>query len=375
MLQPDRKAHIARRHPRSALLGLAQLLMGGRRGMDRQRARIADIRNMVEEFQRVDKGTTRLDTAGQLEPDQRAEAALKKGVSAPTRLTALLAGENRLHNLRVLRQIPGHFHRVFIVLTDAQRQRLQPLEEEEGVLRRDRGTDIAQQLDPRPQHIGDGAQRFRGLGPDGAVIGIIGPGQQRKAVGMGLPVEIAAIDNGAADRGPMRLLSVAFIEVMRAIPMVAILYFAMLILPMALPAGVILDKLTRATIMIALFWTAYLAEVVRGGLQTIGAGQSEAAQSLGLGYWQAVRLVVLPQALRRVIPGLVNLGIGFLLATSLLAVIGAFDLLNTAKASTTDQQWLGFYDEAYIFAAAIYFLLCFAGSRYSLWLEERLRRG
>ena len=192
---------------------------------------------------------------------------------------------------------------------------------------------------------------------------------------MGLPVEIAAIDNGAADRGPMRLLSVAFIEVMRAIPMVAILYFAMLILPMALPAGVILDKLTRATIMIALFWTAYLAEVMRGGLQTIGAGQSEAAQSLGLGYWQAVRLVVLPQALRRVIPGLVNLGIGFLLATSLLAVIGAFDLLNTAKASTTDQQWLGFYDEAYIFAAAIYFLLCFAGSRYSLWLEERLRRG
>jgi general L-amino acid transport system permease protein len=242
-------------------------------------------------------------------------------------------------------------------------------------LRRDRGTDITQQFDPRPQNIGDGAQRFRGLDPDGAVIGIIGPGQQRKAVGMGLPVEIAAIDNGAADRGPMRLLSVAFIEVMRAIPMVAILYFAMLILPMALPAGVILDKLTRATIMIALFWTAYLAEVVRGGLQTIGAGQSEAAQSLGLGYWQAVRLVVLPQALRRVIPGLVNLGIGFLLATSLLAVIGAFDLLNTAKASTTDQQWLGFYDEAYIFAAAIYFLLCFAGSRYSLWLEERLRRG
>ena len=138
---------------------------------------------------------------------------------------------------------------------------------------------------------------------------------------------------------------------------------------------VTLDKLTRAVIMVALFWTAYLAEVVRGGLQTIGAGQAEAAQSLGLGYWQAVRLIILPQALRQVIPGLVNLAIGFLLATSLLAVIGAFDLLNTARTATTDRDWLGFYDEAYIFAAAIYFLLCFAGSRYSLWLERRLRRG
>lgn len=172
----------------------------------------------------------------------------------------------------------------------------------------------------------------------------------------------------------LRLLAVAYIEVMRAIPMVAILYFAMLILPMALPSGVILDKLIRATIMVALFWTAYLAEVVRGGLQTIGPGQAEAAQALGLGYWRVMQLVVLPQALRRVIPGLVNLAIGFLLATSLLAVIGAFDLLNTAKAATTDRDWLGFYDEAYLFAAGVYFLLCQGGAGYSRWLETRLRR-
>lgn len=174
--------------------------------------------------------------------------------------------------------------------------------------------------------------------------------------------------------GGLRMLSVAYIEVMRATPMVAILYFAMLILPMALPDGVILDKIARATIMIALFWTAYLAEVVRGGLQTIPPGQAEAASALGLGYWRTVQLIVLPQALNKVIPGLVNLAIGFLLATSLLAVIGVFDLLNTAKASTTDPAWMGFYDEAYIFAALIYFVLCFAGSRYSLWLERRLRR-
>lgn len=174
--------------------------------------------------------------------------------------------------------------------------------------------------------------------------------------------------------GGLRVLSVAWIEVMRATPMVAILYFAMLILPMALPDGVILDKIARAGVLIALFWTAYLAEVVRGGLQTIPAGQAEAASALGLGYWRTVQLVVLPQALNKVIPGLVNLAIGFLLATSLLAVIGVFDLLNAAKASTTDPQWMGFYDEAYIFAALIYFVLCFAGSRYSLWLERRLRR-
>lgn len=174
--------------------------------------------------------------------------------------------------------------------------------------------------------------------------------------------------------GGLRVLSVAYIEVMRATPMVAILYFAMLILPMALPEGVILDKIARATIMTALFFTAYLAEVVRGGLQTIPPGQAEAASALGLGYWRTVQLIVLPQALNKVIPGLVNLAIGFLLATSLLAVIGVFDLLNAAKASTTDPNWMGFYDEAYIFAALIYFVLCFAGSRYSLWLERRLRR-
>ena len=174
--------------------------------------------------------------------------------------------------------------------------------------------------------------------------------------------------------GGLRSLSVAYIEVMRATPMVAILYFAMLILPMALPNGIILDKIARATIMTALFFTAYLAEVVRGGLQTIPSGQAEAAAALGLGYWRTVHLIVLPQALNKVIPGLVNLAIGFLLATSLLAVIGVFDLLNAAKASTTDPAWMGFYDEAYIFAGLIYFVLCFGGSRYSLWLERRLRR-
>jgi general L-amino acid transport system permease protein len=172
--------------------------------------------------------------------------------------------------------------------------------------------------------------------------------------------------------GGLRTLAVAYIELMRGTPMVAILYVAMLIVPMALPEGITLDKTFRAMIMIALFWAAYLAEVVRGGLQTIPPGQYEAATALGLGYWRSMQLVILPQALRVVIPGIVNLAIGFLLATSLLAVIGIFDLLNAARASATDPQWLGFYDEAYLLVAAIYFAFCLVGSRYSRRLDRRL---
>jgi general L-amino acid transport system permease protein len=170
----------------------------------------------------------------------------------------------------------------------------------------------------------------------------------------------------------LRMLAVGYIEVMRAIPMVAILYFAMLILPMALPASLSTDKLPRAMIMIFLFWTAYVAEVMRGGLQAVPIGQEEAAASLGLTYWRSMQLIVLPQALRMVIPGLVNQAIGFLLATSLLAAIGIVDILNAAKAAATDPNWLGFYNEAYLAVAVIYFVIGFGGSRYSLWLERRL---
>jgi len=172
--------------------------------------------------------------------------------------------------------------------------------------------------------------------------------------------------------GGVRILAVLFIELMRGIPMVAILYVAMLLLPMAIPGGQLFDKLARAMLVIALFWSAYLAEVVRAGLQAIPRGQTEAARSLGFGYWRAMMLVVLPQALRLVIPGVVNLAIGFLLATSLLTVIGIFDLLNAARNSATDPRWLGFYDEAYVAVASVYFLFCSIGSRYSLWLEKRL---
>lgn len=175
--------------------------------------------------------------------------------------------------------------------------------------------------------------------------------------------------------GGLRTLAILYIEIMRGTPMVAILYVAMLILPMALPDGQLFDKMIRAMIMITLFWAAYIAEVVRAGLQAIPDGQQEAATALGIGYWRTMQLVILPQALRLVIPGMVNLAIGFLLATSLLAVIGIFDLLNAARASATDPSWLGFYNEAYLVIALVYFIICYGGSRYSLWLERRLKSG
>lgn len=175
--------------------------------------------------------------------------------------------------------------------------------------------------------------------------------------------------------GGLRTLVIVFIELMRGTPMVAILYVAMLIVPMALPGAESMDKTLRAMLMITLFWSAYVAEVLRGGLQTISPGQEEAAAALGLSYWRTMQLVVLPQAMRQVIPGMVNLAIGFLLATSLLAVIGIFDLLNAARASATDPKWLGFYDEAYLLAATVYFVFCYGGSRYSRWLERYLRAG
>ena len=190
--------------------------------------------------------------------------------------------------------------------------------------------------------------------------------------GLSVPLAVLLALARRSKMGGLRTLSVLFIELMRGTPMVAILYVAMLILPMAIPGGQFLDKTLRAIVMISLFWSAYVAEVVRAGLQAIPHGQEEAAKALGLGYWRTMQLIVLPQALRKVIPGLVNLAIGFLLATSLLAVIGILDLLNAARASTTDPKWLGFYDEAYLVVAVIYFVFCFGGSRYSRWLARRL---
>ncbi|MEZ2410393.1 amino acid ABC transporter permease [Bosea sp. RCC_152_1] len=172
--------------------------------------------------------------------------------------------------------------------------------------------------------------------------------------------------------GGIRLLSIVFIELLRGVPFIAVLYAATLLFPLMLPAGSDVDKFLRAQIALVLFVAAYLAEIIRGGLQAIPVGQYEAAKALGLSYWRSMRLVVLPQAFRLVIPPLVNLAIGVFQDTTLVIIIGMFDFLNTSRVSATDPHWLGFYTEAYVFAALIYFLVCFGASRYSLWLEGRV---
>ncbi len=174
--------------------------------------------------------------------------------------------------------------------------------------------------------------------------------------------------------GGIRSLAVLFIEVTRGVPLIAVLYVATLLVPLMLPSGLAIDKLLRAQIAIILFVSAYLAEIIRAGLQAIPDGQYEAARALGLTYWGTMRLVILPQALRTVIPSIVNLAIGLFQDTTLIVVIGLFDVLNTARNAAKDPAWLGFYTEAFGFAALIYLTVCVLASRYSLWLEARLRR-
>ncbi|GBD43229.1 Inner membrane amino-acid ABC transporter permease protein YhdY [bacterium HR40] len=173
----------------------------------------------------------------------------------------------------------------------------------------------------------------------------------------------------------IRALSVVFIEVVRGVPLVTVLFMASVMLPLFLPVGVTIDKLLRALVGVALFSAAYMAEVVRGGLQAVPKGQYEAAMALGLGYWQTMGLVVLPQALRLVIPGIVNTFIGLFKDTSLVTIIGLYDLLGIAKLIVTDPQWLGLAAESYLFAGFGFWLFCFGMSRYSQRVERRLDSG
>ena len=167
----------------------------------------------------------------------------------------------------------------------------------------------------------------------------------------------------------IRALSVAYIELIRGVPLISLLFMASVMLPLFLPQGLSIDKLLRAQIALVLFAAAYLAEVVRGGLQAIPRGQYEAADALGLSYLNSTWYIVLPQALRIAVPALVNTFIGFFKDTSLVLVIGLFDLLSTIKLGLTEPAWSGFGVEAYLFAALVYFAFCYAFSRYSRRFE------
>ena len=168
----------------------------------------------------------------------------------------------------------------------------------------------------------------------------------------------------------VRWFSSGYIELIRGVPLISVLFMASVMLPLFLPAGVSIDKLLRAQLAMILFAAAYLAEVVRGGLQAIPRQQEEAALALGHGYWQRIWYITLPQALRIAIPPLVNTFIGFFKDTSLVVIIGLFDFLTAIKISLSEPRWTGFGVEAYLFAALGYFLFCYPMSRYSQTLEH-----
>lgn len=173
----------------------------------------------------------------------------------------------------------------------------------------------------------------------------------------------------------IKAVSTFVIEVMRGVPLITVLFMASLMLPLFLPSGMTVDKQLRALIGITLFLAAYQAEDIRGGLQAISKGQYEAADALGLGYWQKMRLIILPQALTIVIPPLVSNLIGTFKNTSLVSIISLFDLLETSKNALIDPNWRGLTAEAYLFVGSIYFVGCYTMSRYSRWLEIYVNRG
>jgi general L-amino acid transport system permease protein len=173
----------------------------------------------------------------------------------------------------------------------------------------------------------------------------------------------------------IRSMSTVYIEFWRGVPLITVLFMASVMLPLFLSGGTEIDKLLRALIGVVLFNAAYMAEAVRGGLQSIPKGQYEAAQALGLNYWKMTRLVVLPQALKISIPSIVNTFIALLKDTSLVLIIGMFDVLGIAQSANSDPAWLGFSTESYLFAAFVFWIMCFGMSRYSHHLENKLHTG
>jgi general L-amino acid transport system permease protein len=198
-----------------------------------------------------------------------------------------------------------------------------------------------------------------------AVVGIAG------ALPLGILLALGRRSNMPA----VKVVCVTFIEFWRGVPLITVLFMSSVMLPLFLPEGMNFDKLLRALIGVILFQSAYVAEVVRGGMQAIPKGQYEAAAAMALGYWRTMGLVILPQALKMVIPGLVNTLIALFKDTSLVIIIGLFDLLNSVKQASADPKWLGMATEGYVFAALVFWIFCFGMSRYSQYLERKLDTG
>ncbi len=200
------------------------------------------------------------------------------------------------------------------------------------------------------------------------IIGVTG-------IAFSLPIGICLALGRQSNLPIIRILCVAFIEFIRGVPLITLLFVAAVMLSYFLPPGTNFDLLIRMLIMVTLFASGYMAEVIRGGLQAIPKGQYEAADAMGLKYWQSMRLVVLPQALKISIPGIVNTFIGLYKDTTLVIVIGRLDILGIGNASLADAKWQGLSTEVYVFVAVFFFISCFLMSRYSLYLEKKLHTG
>jgi len=192
-----------------------------------------------------------------------------------------------------------------------------------------------------------------------------------------LPLGIVLALGRRSEMPVARFLSTVFIEFWRGVPLITVLFMASVMLPLFMPEGVNFDMLLRALIGVTLFSAAYMAEVVRGGLQAIDKGQYEGADAVGLSYWQSMRLVILPQALTHVIPGIVNTFIGLFKDTALVSIVGIFDLLGAAQSTLADPAWSTPVQgiTGYLVVGMLFFIFCFGMSRYSMYMERKLSRG
>jgi general L-amino acid transport system permease protein len=196
------------------------------------------------------------------------------------------------------------------------------------------------------------------------------------SMALAFPLAVLAALGRQSQLPAVRAVCIGYIELIRGVPLISVLFMASFLFPLFLPVGKSPDVLVRVVAGITLFAGAYMAEIVRGGLQTLGRGQVEAAQSLGLSYWQMQRKIVLPQALAAVVPGIMNNFIGLFKDTSLVTIVSLYELTGAlALAVGADANWRPFMIEGYLFIAAIYFAFCFSMSRYSLRVERRLARG
>ena len=185
------------------------------------------------------------------------------------------------------------------------------------------------------------------------------------------PIGIVLAFGRQSDLPIIKSICVTYIEFIRGVPLITILFMSAVILPLFFPEGITFDKLLRALIGITLFQAAYVAENIRGGLQSIPKGQYEAADAVGLSYWQKMMLVILPQALKVAIPNLVGSFIALFQDTTLVLIIGLFDLLAMVRITSADSHWLGMETEGYVFVTVVFWAFCYAMSHYSKSVEQR----